>query len=207
MLLKHYLIIVIFAAMTTEHVVTTPPRRLQQVSTIATRKRIITWMVQDESVHGHRSLCMRTIIEFSEHFRGQRSANLVRASRWWVQIDKFCNEGEQEIESTPISCCRGRSGGLKQLRTKAASGRGHKRSEWVQWLYPILLDAFERFKKSGVKLSTRFLIELAMTSLLDLTSPYTILSRDPKDNVLLIEKLTNNSCLCIILFFYHKVGV
>ena len=147
-------------------------------------------MVQDESIHGHRGLCMRTITEFSEHFRGQRSANLVRASRWWAQRDKFCNEGEQEIESLPITCARGRLGRLKQLRIKAASGRGHKRSEWVQWLYPILLDAFERLKKSGVKFSARLLIELAMTSLLDPTSPYTIRSRDPKDNVLLIEKLT-----------------
>ena len=64
MLLKHYFIIVIFAAMTTEHVVATPPRRLQQISTIATRKRIITWMVQDESVHGHRGLCIRACIDF-----------------------------------------------------------------------------------------------------------------------------------------------
>ena len=31
-----------------------------------------------------------------------------------------------------------------------------------------------------------------MISLLDSTSPYTTLSRDPKDNVLFIDKLTNN---------------
>ena len=178
--------------MATINVVNNPPRRLQQVSTIATRKLIITWMVQDETINGQRGLYMRTINAYPMHFRGQRSANLMRASRWWAQRDKFCNEGEQEIISSPISCSRGRLGGLKQLHTKAASGRGHKRSEWVQWLYPILLDAFERFKKSGVKFSARLLIELAMTSLLDSTSPYTTLSRDPRDNVLLIEKLTNS---------------
>jgi hypothetical protein len=55
-----------------------------------------------------------------------------------------------------------------------------------------LLDAFERFKKSGVKFSARLFIELAMASLLDLISPYTILSCDPKDDVLLIEKLTKS---------------
>ena len=76
-----------------------------------------------------------------------------------------------------------------QLRTKATSGRGHKCSEWIQWLYPILLDTFECFAKSGVKFLTRLLIELAMTSLLDPTSPYTIFSRDLKDNVLITEKL------------------
>jgi hypothetical protein len=81
---------------------------------------------------------------------------------------------------------QGQLGGLKQLRTKTASGRGYKRSEYVQWLYPILLDAFERFKKSGVKFSARFFIELTMTSLLDFTSPYTTFFRNPKDNVLLI---------------------
>ena len=108
--------------MTTINVVTNPLCRLQQVSTIATRKLIITWMVQDESVHDQRGLYMRTIITFPMHFRGQRSANFVHASRWWAQRNQFCNEGEQEIESSPISCSRGRSEGLKQLRTKVASG-------------------------------------------------------------------------------------
>ena len=54
--------------MTTINVVTNPLRRLQQVSTIATRKLIITWMVQDESVHDQRGLYMRTIIAFPMHF-------------------------------------------------------------------------------------------------------------------------------------------
>ena len=55
------------------------PRRLQQVSTIATRKRIITWMVQDESIHGLPGLYNCTIHAFPEHFQGQRSSNLMRA--------------------------------------------------------------------------------------------------------------------------------
>jgi hypothetical protein len=55
--------------MATISVVNNPPRRLQQVSTIVTRKLIITWMVQDELVHGQRGLYMRTIIAFPMHFR------------------------------------------------------------------------------------------------------------------------------------------
>ena len=51
--------------MATINVVANPPHRLQQVFTIATRKLIITWMVQDESVHGQRGLYMRMIIAFS----------------------------------------------------------------------------------------------------------------------------------------------
>jgi hypothetical protein len=87
-------------------VVNNPLRHLQQVFIIATKKLIITWMVQDESVHGQRGLYMRMIIAFPMHFRGQRSANLLRASRWWAQRDQFCNECEQKIKSSPISCSR-----------------------------------------------------------------------------------------------------
>ena len=54
-------------------------------------------------------------------------------------------------------------------------------------MYPKLLAAFE---STGVKFSSRLLIELAMSILLDPTSPYTVQSRHPKDNVLLTSKLT-----------------
>ena len=81
----------------------------------------------------------------SNAFLGQRSVNLMHASRWSAHRDQLCNEGEQEIKYSPISCNSDQSGGLKQLRTQATFGRGYKRSEWVQWLYPILLDAFELF--------------------------------------------------------------
>jgi len=58
-----------------------PPRRLQQVSTIATRKTVITWMVQDELVQGFPSLYKRTIEAFSEHFQSQKAANVVQIAR------------------------------------------------------------------------------------------------------------------------------
>ena len=106
-------------------------------------------------------------------------------------------------ELPPISCTRNRFGQQKQLRTKAAPGHGHKRSEWVQWLYPLLLDAFEHFKKTGVKFSPHLLLELAITILVDPTSPYTAQSRDPKDNVLLLEKLIH----CWIQQFMHTQNI
>ena len=121
------------------------------------------------------------------------------ASHWWALRHQYCNEGEEPQELPPISCTRSQSGGQKQLRTKAAPGRGYKCSEWVQWLYSLLLDAFEHFKKIGVKFSPRLLIELAITILVDPASLYTALSRDPKDNVLLLEKLTH----CWIQQFMH----
>jgi hypothetical protein len=78
------------------------------------------------------------------------------------------------------------------MHIKAAPGRGAKCSEWVMWLYPQLLVAFDLFRKTSVKFSPKLLIELALSVLLDPTSIYTSQSRDPKDNSLLIEKLNHS---------------
>jgi hypothetical protein len=78
------------------------------------------------------------------------------------------------------------------MRITAAPGRRAKRSELVMWLYPQLLVAFDLFRKTGVKFSSKLLIDLALSVLLDPTSIYTAQSRDPKDNRLLIEKLNHS---------------
>jgi hypothetical protein len=90
------------------------------------------------------------------------------------------------------SCSRSRLGQRKQVLMKAALGRGTKRSEWVMWLYPQFFDAFDQFRKTGMKNLSKLLIELALLVLLDPTSIYTAQSRDPKDNRLLIEKLNHS---------------
>ena len=166
------------------------PRCLQQVSTIAVHKRIITWMVHDEIANGFQGLYVRAVNAFLEHFHAQWSANLVCASRSWAQREQYCNQGEKNIISPSISCSRSHLGKQKKLQTKAVVGRGPKQSNWVLWMYPRVLTAFEQFKSAGVKFSSRLLIELAISILLDLASPYTAQSRDPKDNALLMSKLT-----------------
>ena len=90
-----------------------------------------------------------------------------------------------------VTTTRSRFGSRKRLRSKAMPGRGNKRSEWVLWIYPRLLSAFEQYKKAGVKFSSKLLIELALSIFLDQTSPYTVESRDPKDNRLIVDKLTH----------------
>jgi hypothetical protein len=165
------------------------PRQLQQVSTLATRKAVITWMVQDDSINGNPGLYVRTIQAFPEHFRGKKTANVVRATRWWARRNKFCNEDENANSTIAFSCTQSRLRQRKRMRMKAAPGRGAKCFEWMMWLYPQLLVAFDLFRKTGVKLSSKLLIELALSVLLDPTSIYTTQSRDPKDNRFLIEKL------------------
>ena len=123
------------------------PLRLQQVFTLPTRKTMITWMVQDELVHGLPSLYQRTIRAFPEHFRGLKPANVVRVSRWWKKRGEFCNEGGEEETSMIMTTTRSRGGSRKRLRSKATPGRGNKRSDWILWIYPRLLTAFEQYKK------------------------------------------------------------
>jgi hypothetical protein len=52
----------------------------QQVFILATRKTVITSMVQDDSNSGNAGLYVRTIQAFPEHFRGKKIANVVRAT-------------------------------------------------------------------------------------------------------------------------------
>ena len=152
----------------------------------------MTWMVQDEVVHEYPHLFQRTIVAFPEHFHVEKSANLVRAKRWWTQRHLYCTEVGEVHDAPPISCSCSRIGRHKQLQTKVAPGRGHKRSEWVMWLYLRLVAAFESYKRSGVKFSCRLLIKLANSILLGPESLYTIHSRDPKDDILLTQKLAHN---------------
>jgi hypothetical protein len=93
-----------------------------------------------------------------------------------------------------FSCSRSRLGQWKRMLMKVAPGRETKRSEWVMWLYPQLFVVFDYFRKTGVKFSSKLLIELALSVLfnLDPTSIYTAQSRDPKDNRLFIEKLNHS---------------
>ena len=171
---------------------TPTPRQLQQVSTLAPRKAVITWMVQDDSINGNVGLYIRTIQAFPEHFKGKKTANVVRATRWWPRRNEYYNKDENVNSTATFSCNRSRLGQQKRMRMKATPSRGAKYSEWVMWLYPQLLVAFDWFRKTDMKFLSKLLTELALLVLLDPTSIYTAQSRDPKNNRLLIEKLNHS---------------
>jgi hypothetical protein len=163
------------------------PRRLQQVSTLADRWNVINWMVEDEVFHGFNGLYRRAIHAFPANFRGQKTANIMKATKWWQQQEEFTNNIADR--SITFSASQSRLGKRKRILTKAKPGRGSKRSEWVLWLYPNLLVAFEHFKRSAVKFSAKKLCELALFVLLGPDSIFTKQSRDPKDNRLLTKKI------------------
>jgi hypothetical protein len=110
-----------------------PRRVLQQASTILTRKAIVTWMIEDEAIHGARGLPARTIRAFSEYFRAYQKANLVCTACWWALCNTYFNALDDAM-STSISSSRRRLGNRKRRLTKTATGRGKKWSEWVLWL-------------------------------------------------------------------------
>jgi hypothetical protein len=87
-------------------------------------------MIEGEANHGARGLSARTVQAFPEHFRADQKANLVRAAHWWALRDTYFNAPDDAVP-TPISSSRSRLGTRKQGLTKAATGRGQKRSEWV----------------------------------------------------------------------------
>ena len=113
----------------------------------------------------------------------------MKANCWWQQRHDFTNE-EGVIGSTSCSC--GLVQKRKRIYPKARPGRGQKRSPWVQYLYPRVLDTFEQYRKAGVKFSAKLLRELTLSILIASASEYNIHSFDPKDGVLLVTKITNS---------------
>jgi hypothetical protein len=95
----------------------------------------------------------------------------MKATRWWQQREEFTNNIADR--SITFSANQNRFDKKKRILTKARLGGGSKRSEWVLWLYPNLLAAFEHFKRSAVKFLAKLLYELALSVLLGLNSIFT----------------------------------
>lgn len=72
-------------------------RALQQVSTLATHKNVVGWMIENEVVHGEMDLMAQTIDLFHDVFCSivKKNTNLVKAKQWWNSQDQlFPNEAD-----------------------------------------------------------------------------------------------------------------
>jgi hypothetical protein len=78
--------------------------------TLTTRKTVITWMVQDDSINGNLGLYGRTIQAVLEHFKGKKTANVHRASRWRALRNEFYNEDENANSIATFSYSRSHLG-------------------------------------------------------------------------------------------------
>ncbi len=54
------------------------------------------------------------------------------------------------------------------MLTKVAPRRGPKQAPWVNWLYPLIVDEFDRYRKMGVKFSPKLLVCLAKDILVEM---------------------------------------
>ncbi|KAG0607728.1 hypothetical protein M758_8G050100 [Ceratodon purpureus] len=164
-------------------------RALQHVSTMATRKAVVSWMIEDEAVHGEKCLISRTVKAFPEHFCGNDKANLAKVSRWWKARDEILQDDEEdddpEMEHSLVLVSN-----RPQVRLKARAGRGRKRAAWVNWLHTQLLEETDRLRKTGVKVSPKLLQEIACHILRMSNSDFTEKTLDPKDGVPIVQKIT-----------------
>jgi hypothetical protein len=123
-------------------------RRLQQVVTLSDKKAVVEWMTISEALDGPEGLIPRTLHAFPEHFRGQFSANFMKASRWWRDQDNLLNLVDNANPS-PLYTTRAHVGKLSKHRVKTRSGRGPKTQPWVIWLFGMMNQEFERLRKTG----------------------------------------------------------
>jgi hypothetical protein len=164
-------------------------RALQHVSTMATRKTVVSWMIEDEAIHGEKCLISRTVKAFPEHFCGNDKANLAKVSRWWKARDEILQDDDEEgVTSDKHSLVLINS--RPQVRLKARPGRGRKRAAWVSWLHTQLLEETGRLRKIGVKVSPKLLQEIACHILRMSNAEFNEKTLDPKDSVPIVQKIT-----------------
>ena len=97
-------------------------RAVQHVSTRATRKAVVRWMIEDEAVNGKKLLISRAVKAFPEHFFGADKSNLQKASYWWKRREEILEDDDDEHD--PEVTCRVRVSSRGSL--KARVGRGRK---------------------------------------------------------------------------------
>ena len=111
---------------------------------------------------GHTRLPSKALKKFPSIFNGKRDNDLAKVSHWWKNRDTILSAIETvNTTATRVSCET-----RKVTQNKALIGRGPKQQAWVQWLYPILKDEFERLRALGLKFNKALLGKLAQDIIL-----------------------------------------
>lgn len=124
---------------------------------------------------------------FSGAFKAQYSSNFV-CTNCWSPLEDTLFATSKTTQSMTLLCIWSNLDRRKRALSKAATGRGPRRSEWVQ----CLLQSFEVYKWVGVKFSFALFLKLSQSILLGLDSLHIVQSRDPRDGRLLTNKLTSS---------------
>lgn len=125
------------------------------------------WMTATATLDGEEGLAGKVVDAYSALFRSSnRRVNLNKVRDW--RRKRFALQAQSD-DDHQRKYARSRAGNRQQFVIKVAGGRGPKLGEHWAWLYPILLAEFGRLRKAGVKMSSRLLLDIAVTLIKDST--------------------------------------
>ena len=123
-------------------------RKRHSVSTIAQRRSVLKWMVDEVDKLGEKKLAPKAIRKFSHLFTGSYKPNHAKAVHWWNNKQKVMELSESRRPLGNLSGVTHHV--LKRVNFKAMSGRGRKNSAWVVALYSALRTEFDRLHALNV---------------------------------------------------------
>jgi len=145
-------------------------RRVHSVSTLAQRRRVTLWMINEvlESGSDHR-IASKAVENFQSVFNQTSSpANRSKARNWWIHRVQFLMDLNHENNGRVVVTNRLSHGiAVRRLSIKARTGRGRQQQPWAIMLQGSLLIAFHRLKKLGVNMSKSILKQTALQLVLD----------------------------------------
>lgn len=160
-------------------------RRLQHVVDARSKARVVRWMIETHDKDGVKHLMTKTVQQFPMQFRGQQKANLSKASDWWKKRHAILTVSRDQ----PRTVQHRQRFIRRVMLVKAGSGRGRKRSAWVEWLQPELLEEFQRLKSTGLQFSNGVLVSLAVDIIKTSDTIFNEGYLDPSDGKPIIEKI------------------
>lgn len=170
-------------------------RRIQSVSTVAQRKRVTLWLIQEvsQSQTSHR-IPSKAVHKFQTIFnQPSASARRAKARDWWINREQFLSDLHHQNNGRTIITHRLNAGVAVQLvALKARKGRGRKRKPWVLMLQESLLEEFRRLQKLGVKMSRSIFKEVALQLVSDPSIEVTHMEIELTTGKPLIESISNN---------------
>lgn len=132
-----------------------------------------------KAVWAERLMCGRNETVFCDIQLGQLQRKHEQRLNRWRNRDKLLS-----VSRGSRSLSTRRTQGRKRTNLKALSGRGRRQSEWVTWIYPHILDEFDRLQKAGLKFGAPLLRQVAEQVLQKTGGPYSEWSRDEKGALL-----------------------
>lgn len=122
-------------------------------------------MIKDAESNGLRGLKARTVRQFPSYFRGDYSANTVRALQYWKEHHVIMQRHCPNARNSNLVISSTTRGSIKRALVKARRGRGRKRSERVSIFFVQLLSEFERLRAVGVRFNAPLLRQLAIDTI------------------------------------------